>query len=94
MARGGERTIGILTWLLVGLVAGVLGKVAMPGPDLGGIITTIVVGIVGALIGGLVVNRLLGGPDVTGFNLPSILVATLGAVILLTVYRLITRRAT
>jgi uncharacterized membrane protein YeaQ/YmgE (transglycosylase-associated protein family) len=85
--------VGILTWILIGLIAGVLAKVAMPGPDPGGIILTIVIGIVGALIGGFVVNNLLGGPDVTGFNLTSILVATLGSVILLAVYRLATRRA-
>ena len=85
--------MGILSWILVGLVAGVLAKLAMPGPDPGGIILTIVIGIVGALIGGFVVNNLLGGPDVTGFNLTSVLVATLGSVILLAVYRLVTRRA-
>jgi uncharacterized membrane protein YeaQ/YmgE (transglycosylase-associated protein family) len=85
--------MGILTWILVGLIAGILAKIAMPGPDPGGIILTIVIGIVGALIGGFVVNGLLGGPNITGFNLPSILVATLGAIILLAVYRLITRRA-
>jgi len=85
--------VGILTWILVGLIAGVLAKAAMPGPDPGGIILTIVIGIVGALIGGFVVNNLLGSPDVTGFNLTSILVATLGSVILLAVYRLATRRA-
>jgi uncharacterized membrane protein YeaQ/YmgE (transglycosylase-associated protein family) len=85
--------MGILSWILVGLIAGVLAKIAMPGPDPGGIILTIVIGIVGALIGGFVVNNLLGGPDVTGFNLTSILVATLGSVILLAVYRLVMRRA-
>ena len=85
--------MGILSWILVGLVAGVLAKIAMPGPDPGGIILTIVIGIVGALIGGFVVNNLLGGPDVTGFNLTSVLMATLGSVILLAVYRLVTRRA-
>ncbi|MBA4115170.1 MAG: GlsB/YeaQ/YmgE family stress response membrane protein [Rubrobacter sp.] len=84
--------MGILTWILVGLVAGLLGKIAMPGPDPGGIILTVVVGIVGAIIGGLVVNQLLGGPGVTGFNLPSILVATLGSIILLALYRFVTRR--
>lgn len=85
--------MGILAWIVVGLVAGILAKIAMPGPDPGGIILTIVIGIVGALIGGFVVERLLGGPGVTGINLTSILVATLGAIILLAVYRLITRRA-
>jgi uncharacterized membrane protein YeaQ/YmgE (transglycosylase-associated protein family) len=85
--------MGILSWILVGLIAGVLAKIAMPGPDPGGIILTIVIGIVGALVGGFVVNNLLGRPNVTGFNLTSILVATLGSIILLTVYRLVTRRA-
>lgn len=84
--------MGILAWILVGLVAGVLAKIAMPGPDPGGIILTIVIGIVGAVIGGFVVNNLLGGPNVSGFNLTSILVATLGSIILLAVYRLVTRR--
>lgn len=84
--------MGILAWILVGLVAGLLARIAMPGPDPGGIILTIVIGIVGALIGGFVVNRLLGGPEVTGFNLPSILVATLGSIILLALYRFVTRR--
>ncbi len=84
--------MGILTWILVGLVAGLLGKIAMPGPDPGGVIMTVIIGIAGAVIGGLVVNQLLGGPGVTGFNLPSILVATLGSIILLALYRFVTRR--
>jgi uncharacterized membrane protein YeaQ/YmgE (transglycosylase-associated protein family) len=86
--------MGILAWILVGLIAGVLAKIAMPGPDPGGVILTIVIGIVGAVIGGFVVNNLLGGPEVTGFNLTSVLVATFGSIILLAVYRLITRRTT
>jgi uncharacterized membrane protein YeaQ/YmgE (transglycosylase-associated protein family) len=86
--------MGILAWIVVGLIAGILAKIAMPGPDPGGVILTIVIGIVGALIGGFVLNNLLGGPDVTGFNLTSVLVATFGSIILLAVYRLITRRTT
>jgi uncharacterized membrane protein YeaQ/YmgE (transglycosylase-associated protein family) len=85
--------VGILAWIVVGLIAGILAKIAMPGPDPGGIILTIVIGIVGALIGGFVVNSLLGGPGVTGINLSSILVATLGSIIFLAIYRLITRQA-
>jgi uncharacterized membrane protein YeaQ/YmgE (transglycosylase-associated protein family) len=84
--------MAILTWILVGLIAGVLAKIAMPGPDPGGIILTIVIGIVGALIGGFVVNQLTGRPNVMEFSLSSILVATLGSIILLAVYRLVTRR--
>ena len=77
---------------MIGLIAGVLAKWVMPGPDPGGIIITILIGIAGAFIGGLVVNSLLGGPGISGVNLTSILVATLGAIILLAIYRLITRR--
>jgi uncharacterized membrane protein YeaQ/YmgE (transglycosylase-associated protein family) len=87
-----QKTVGILAWILVGLVAGVLAKIAMPGPDPGGVLLTIVIGIVGAVIGGFVMENFLGGPGVSGVNLASILVATLGSVILLVVYRAITRR--
>ena len=80
--------IGIISWIVIGIIAGILGKLIMPGRDPGGFLITIVIGMVGALVGGFVV-RLLGGAGVTGFNLWSILVATLGAVILLAIYRLI-----
>ncbi len=83
--------MGLISLILVGLIAGILARIAMPGPDPGGIIVTIVIGIVGAFVGGLIV-AFLGGPGVTGFNLASILIATLGAIILLAIYRLITRR--
>ena len=79
--------------IVVGLIAGALAKWVMPGPDPGGIIITILIGIVGSFLGGFVV-QLLGGAEVMGgISLGSILVATLGAIILLAVYRLITRRA-
>ncbi|MDQ4083045.1 MAG: GlsB/YeaQ/YmgE family stress response membrane protein [Actinomycetota bacterium] len=84
--------MGIVSLIIVGLIAGILAKIAMPGPDPGGVILTIVIGVVGALIGGYVIE-LLGGPRITGVNLSSILVATLGSIILLAIYRLITRRA-
>jgi uncharacterized membrane protein YeaQ/YmgE (transglycosylase-associated protein family) len=78
--------------IVIGLIAGALAKWVMPGPDPGGIIITILIGIVGAFVGGFVVQW-LGGPGVSVINLVSILVATLGAIILLAIYRLITRRA-
>jgi len=80
--------VGIISWILVGLIAGALGKLIMPGDDPGGIIVTILIGMVGAVIGGFVVG-LLGGTGATGFNIWSILVATLGAIILLAIYRAI-----
>jgi uncharacterized membrane protein YeaQ/YmgE (transglycosylase-associated protein family) len=82
-----KMEIGIISWIVVGLIAGILGKLIMPGRDPGGFLLTIVIGMVGAIVGGLLVN-LLGGAGVTGFNIWSILVATLGAVVLLALYRL------
>ena len=84
--------MGIVSWILVGLLAGLLAKLLMPGDDPGGIIVTLLIGIAGAFVGGFVVS-LLGGTGVTGLNVWSILVATLGAIILLAIYRLVARRA-
>lgn len=78
--------------IVVGLIAGVLAKWIMPGPDPGGIIVTILIGIAGAFVGGYIV-QVLGGPALTNVGITSILISTLGAVLLLAVYRLVTRRA-
>lgn len=85
--------MGILAWIVVGLIAGVLAKLIMPGDDPGGIILTVIIGIVGAFVGGFVV-QLLGGEGLTGFSIWSIVVATLGAIILLAIYRLVAPRMT
>jgi uncharacterized membrane protein YeaQ/YmgE (transglycosylase-associated protein family) len=79
--------IGIISWIVVGLIAGVLAKLIMPGRDPGGFLLTIVIGMIGALVGGFVV-QLLGGTGLTGFSVWSILVATLGSIILLAIFRL------
>ncbi len=78
--------------IVVGLIAGVLAKWIMPGPDPGGIIVTILIGIAGAFVGGFIVQS-LGGPALTNVGITPILISTLGAVLLLAVYRLVTRRA-
>ncbi len=83
-----DEAMGILTWILLGLVAGILGKILMPGKDPGGWIITIVLGIAGAFVGGWV-GSLVGLGTTGGFNIGSILTATVGAVILLFFYRLI-----
>lgn len=80
--------MSIIAWILVGLVAGALAKFIMPGNDPGGIILTIVIGIVGALLGGFLMN-LFGRGGVEGFDIWSIVVATIGAIVLLAIYRLI-----
>jgi uncharacterized membrane protein YeaQ/YmgE (transglycosylase-associated protein family) len=83
--------MGILALIVVGLIAGLLAKLVMPGDDPGGLIVTTLIGIAGAFVGGFVV-QFLGGAGVTGFNIWSILVATLGAVLLLAIYRLFAGR--
>jgi uncharacterized membrane protein YeaQ/YmgE (transglycosylase-associated protein family) len=87
--------VSILTLIVVGLIAGILAKIAMPGPDPGGIVLTVIIGIIGAFVGGWLFQILgLGDPTFSRISLGAILVATLGAVILLVVYRFFTRRAT
>jgi uncharacterized membrane protein YeaQ/YmgE (transglycosylase-associated protein family) len=84
---GGEDIImGLLGWLIVGLIAGILAKWVVPGEGPGGLLGDIVVGIVGAFIGGWVFN-FFGHVGVTGVNLGSIVVAFVGAVILLYIMR-------
>jgi len=74
--------MGILSWILMGLIVGALAKFIMPGKDPGGIVITILLGIAGAFVGGFVGN-LLGLGSFTGFNLGSIVLATAGALLLL-----------
>ena len=80
--------MGILSWVVLGLIAGVLAKLIMPGKDPGGMIITIAIGIAGAFVGGFV-SSLLGFGSVTGFDFRSIIVAVAGAILLLLGYRLI-----
>jgi uncharacterized membrane protein YeaQ/YmgE (transglycosylase-associated protein family) len=83
----------ILTWLVLGLVAGALAKFIMPGQQGGGIIVTIVLGVIGALIGGFVGRTVLGTGEVSGFDLRSIAISVGGAVLLLFVYGLVTKKS-
>jgi uncharacterized membrane protein YeaQ/YmgE (transglycosylase-associated protein family) len=83
--------MGIISWIVVGLIAGLLAKWIMPGSGPGGFIVTVIIGMAGASLGGFIV-RLLGGAGATGFNVWSILVATLGAIVLLFLYGLIAQR--
>lgn len=82
---------GILSWILIGLVAGALGKLLMPGRDPGGLIVTILLGIAGALLAFYLTPLLHIGLTKTWHHY---LAATIGAVVLLAVYRLIIKRRT
>ena len=76
----------IIFWIIVGGIAGALAKLIMPGDDPGGFIITILLGIAGAIIGGFLAGLIgIGG----GGIIWSIIIATIGAIILLAIYRLI-----
>ncbi len=83
--------MGVLSWILFGLLAGAVAKLLTPGDDKGGCLLTMVLGIAGAALGGWIGTQ-LGFGSVTGFDLRSLGVAILGAVILLLIFRLIRRR--
>jgi uncharacterized membrane protein YeaQ/YmgE (transglycosylase-associated protein family) len=84
--------MGIIVWILLGLVAGALAKFIMPGRDPGGFIVTILIGIAGALVGGFISTK-LGYGAVDGFDIRSIVIAVLGAILLLIIFRMIRRNA-
>lgn len=74
----------IIGWIIIGLIAGALGKLIMPGDDPGGIIVTIILGIAGAFVGGFLASLIgIGGGGVIW----TIIIATIGAIILLAIYR-------
>ncbi len=83
--------MGILAWILFGLIAGALARFLLPGRDPGGFIVTILLGIGGAVIGGLIGTQ-LGFGKVTGFDLRSMAIAVLGALVLLYGYRFFKNR--
>lgn len=83
---------GILGWLLIGLVAGALGKLIMPGKDPGGLVVTIVLGIAGALLARYVTPLL--GVNIADSGWQAYAAATAGAVLLLLLYRLMIARRT
>jgi uncharacterized membrane protein YeaQ/YmgE (transglycosylase-associated protein family) len=82
--------MSILAWIVLGLIAGAIAKAIMPGKDPGGIIVTALIGIVGAFLGGFLGN-LLTNTGLTGFSLWSILLAIVGSLLLLWIYRATTR---
>ena len=76
---------GIILWIIIGAIAGALGKLIMPGDDPGGIIATTLIGIAGAFVGGFITQNVLGIGS--GGFIWTVIVATIGAIILLAIYR-------
>ncbi|HNQ79158.1 MAG TPA: GlsB/YeaQ/YmgE family stress response membrane protein [Acidobacteriota bacterium] len=80
--------MGILSWILMGLIVGIIAKFLLPGKDPKGCIITILLGIGGAFLGGFIGSR-LGWGTFTGFDFKSMLLAVGGAMILLVVFRIL-----
>lgn len=83
--------MGILSWIIMGLLAGAVAKWLMPGKDPGGCLITVFLGIGGGIVGGYIGTQ-LGFGKVDGFNLGSFGLATAGAVLLLYLYRMLKNR--
>lgn len=83
----------IITWIIVGLIAGFIAKMLMSGSsnEPSGWIGTILLGVVGAILGGFLSSLFLGGGGATGINVGSILVAVVGACVFIALLRLIKR---
>ncbi|MBV9879676.1 MAG: GlsB/YeaQ/YmgE family stress response membrane protein [Gemmatirosa sp.] len=86
--------MGILAWIILGLIAGAIAKAIMPGRDPGGFIVTALIGIVGAVIGGFLGNLVFGIGGVSGVDIRSILISVVGALLLLWIYRMVAGRRT
>jgi uncharacterized membrane protein YeaQ/YmgE (transglycosylase-associated protein family) len=85
--------VGIISWIIVGAIAGYIAGMLVRGDESLGVIGHIVLGIIGALVGGFIAGVLTGGNDyVTGINIPTIVVAVIGAVILVLIWSAVTGR--
>jgi len=82
--------MGIIAWIILGAIAGWITNMIMGGRE--GVIATIILGIVGAVVGGWLAGTVLKVADVTGLNIESIIVAVVGAVIVVAIYRLVMGR--
>ncbi|EFO4689331.1 GlsB/YeaQ/YmgE family stress response membrane protein [Shigella dysenteriae] len=83
--------MGIIAWIIFGLIAGIIAKLIMPGRDGGGFSLTCILGIVGAVVGGWLATMFGIGGSISGFNLHSFLVAVVGAILVLGIFRLLRR---
>ena len=84
--------MGIIAWIVLGAIAGFITNLIMGGGE--GVILTVILGIVGAVVGGYLAGTVLKVADVTGINVESIVVAVVGAIIVVAVYRMIGGRRT
>ena len=83
--------MGIFSWIVLGLIAGVIAKLLMPGNDPGGCLVTIAIGIAGGIVGGFIGTR-IGWGAVDRFDLRSLILAVGGSMLLLVIYRLLKKQ--
>jgi uncharacterized membrane protein YeaQ/YmgE (transglycosylase-associated protein family) len=88
-----RKMLGFIWWLIIGLIAGALARLIMPGRDPMGVIATILLGIVGSILGGLV-SWAIWGSDTTGFRPGGLILSILGAIIVLWIWRMMKSRST
>lgn len=95
MPTGGMEVyiVGIISWIVVGAIAGYLAGFIVKGDEGLGVIGHIVLGIVGALVGGFIAGQIFGGDYTSGINIPTIVVATIGAVITVLVVGMVSGRS-
>jgi len=88
--------LSILIWLVLGFLAGYVAKIVLPGPDGGGVIMTTFLGIIGAVVGGFI-GTYVGYPMISNFDnigrsIPSFISSVVGAIVVLLIFRVISRR--
>ncbi len=84
--------MSIIAWLLVGLVAGWIANMVMSS-GAGNLVADLIIGVVGAIAGGFIMGAITGRDFLSGFNIESVLVSILGAIVVIAIYRLVTRQS-
>ncbi|MER3418996.1 MAG: GlsB/YeaQ/YmgE family stress response membrane protein [Chloroflexota bacterium] len=84
--------MGVIAWIMLGLIAGVLAKLIMPGRDPSGVVVTMLLGIAGALVGGFLWILLTGNRSYGDLDIGGIIIAVIGSLILLGLYRALVGR--
>ncbi|MGH3938223.1 MAG: GlsB/YeaQ/YmgE family stress response membrane protein [Pseudonocardiaceae bacterium] len=84
--------MGIIGWIVLGLIAGAIAKVIMPGRDPGGIIITMLLGVAGALLGGFIGSRIFGVGLREFWSIQTWLIAIIGSIVVLAIYRVVAGR--
>ena len=83
--------MGVIAWIVLGAIAGWITNMIMGGGE--GVILTVILGIVGAVVGGFLIGTVLNLADVTGLNITSLIVAVIGAVVVVAAFRMLSKRS-